>query len=104
MINKNLIGVEVISADPFIQGNEIDKNKIFGIFTRSYLKYRCDGVIQNNKSISNNRECGIACIGKLNFTLIEFNKLISFNKKAGIQIAGGAHCHIQKNVIEKNLG
>jgi F-box protein 11 len=77
IITKNFVGIEVIAADPLIFNNTIDKNNSFGVFTRNYEDFnkilRCDGKIKSNLSIAGNKECGIACIGKQNFTRIESN-------------------------------
>ena len=103
-IISNLNGVEVVSADPFIFANKIEKNTIHGIYTYTYNDFRCDGRIKTNLSISGNFECGIFCEGNQNFTRIQLNSFIGYNKKAGIKVDNGARVQINNNKISKNLG
>ena len=104
-IKTNNIGIEVISADPLILNNRIDKNYTDGIITKVYEGLRCDGRIKSNQTISGNKENGIHCTGARNFTRIESNTFIGYNKKAGIKADNEARIVIiNKNVISKNLG
>lgn len=47
-IRTNTIGIEVLSADPFICNNRIDKNYSDGIHTKVFEQLRCDGRIKKN--------------------------------------------------------
>lgn len=47
-IKTNQVGVEVLSADPFIFNNRIDKNYTDGILTKVFELLRCDGRIKAN--------------------------------------------------------
>lgn len=44
----NVVGVEVLSADPQIFNNKIDKNFTDGILTKVFEQLRCDGKIKSN--------------------------------------------------------
>lgn len=93
-----------MSADPFIFNNRIDKNYYDGIITKVFELLRCDGRIKSNQTISGNKENGIHCTGMNNFTRIESNNFIGYNKKAGIKADSEARISIYKNKISKNLG
>ncbi|KRX06053.1 Pectin lyase fold/virulence factor [Pseudocohnilembus persalinus] len=103
-IMQNKCGIEIISAEPYIQGNVIEKNLTNGILASTYDNVRCDGKIVSNVSISQNRENGIMCIGNNNYIQILENNDISYNKKAGLKISEYAHVFVEKNIISKNLG
>lgn len=103
-IKTNTIGIEVLSADPFIFNNKIDKNLGDGVLTKCYEQVRCDGRIKNNQAISGNKENGIHCTGANNYTRIESNNFIGYNKKAGIKADTEAKISIFKNKVSKNLG
>jgi F-box protein 11 len=64
---------------------------------------RCDAKIKNNE-ISGNKENGINCNGNNNFTRIENNTFIGYNKRAGIKADNNASIIVYKNMIGKNLG
>lgn len=70
-IKTNVCGIEVLSGDPFIFNNRIDKNYTDGILTKVFEVIRCDGRIKSNQTISGNKENGIHCTGLHNFTRIE---------------------------------
>ena len=67
-------------------------------------QHRCDGRIKSNQTISGTKENGIHCTGLKNFTKIESNNFICYNKKAGIKADSDAHIVVVKNKISKNLG
>lgn len=47
-IKTNVVGIEVLSADPFIFNNRIDKNYTDGVLTKVFELLRCDGRIKSN--------------------------------------------------------
>jgi len=47
-IKSNNCGIEVLSGDPFIFNNRIDKNYTDGILTKVFELLRCDGRIKSN--------------------------------------------------------
>lgn len=102
-IRTNNSGIEVISGDPTIINNRIEKNYTEGILTKVFEIIRCDGRIKSN-IITGNKENGIHCAGLNNFTRIEQNTFIGYNMKAGIKADSDAHIIIYKNKISKNLG
>jgi F-box protein 11 len=59
----------VISGDPYILNNLIEKNYGNGITTNIYDNLRCDGKIRNNE-ILGNLENGVECIGNSNFSRV----------------------------------
>ncbi|EGR30705.1 hypothetical protein IMG5_125070, partial [Ichthyophthirius multifiliis] len=103
-IRLNSPGIEIISSDPYIMDNKIDKNNTSGIVSLVFQDYRCDGRIKSNISISGNKQYGISCSGIKNYTKIEQNQCISYNKKSGIRADENAEIAIYKNNISKNLG
>ncbi|CAK85226.1 unnamed protein product (macronuclear) [Paramecium tetraurelia] len=103
-IKTNIVGIEVLSADPQIFNNKIDKNFTDGILTKVFEQLRCDGKIKSNQTISGNKENGIHCTGQNNYTRIESNTFIGYNKKAGIKADTESRISIFKNKISKNLG
>ena len=64
--------IEVLSADPKIIMNKITKNFEYGIVTIAKNGLRCDSLIKLN-IIEKNKECGILCAGRENFTVITKN-------------------------------
>lgn len=82
--------------------NSIRLNFENGIVSIAKNFIRCDGVIKYNK-IEKNKENGILCAGKENFTRIEKNPSISSNRRAGIKAIEGAHISIVKNKINSNF-
>lgn len=66
--------------------------------------FRCDGKIKSNISISGNKDNGIMCVGIKNYTRIEFNPNISYNKRSGIKADDNSEICIFKNSISRNLG
>ena len=96
-------GIEVLSGDPTILMNKIQKNYESGIVTIAKDFLRCDGVIKFNE-IERNKENGILCAGKENYTRIEKNQLIGNNRRAGIKAVEGAQISIVKNNIQSNFG
>jgi len=106
-IRYNSYGIEMISCEPLIKRNIIEKNYKHGIYIWSYSSFggeniRCDGEIYNNL-IQSNLEYGIRCKGK-NCQPRIFNKnKITFNKMAGIKIDHNAYPVIIDNEILKNL-
>lgn len=101
-IKLNQVGVEVISGEALIFNNKIEKNYSDGIITRCHEDLRCDAKIKSNE-ISGNKENGIKCSNNNNFTRIEQNEFIGYNKKAGVRADNGASIVIIKNNISKNL-
>ena len=76
-IRQNSIGIEsnkilllVVSGDPFILNNLIEKNYGNGITTSVFDNLRCDGKIRNN-DILGNLENGIDTSGNTNYTRVE---------------------------------
>ncbi|KAL4497849.1 hypothetical protein ABPG72_000604 [Tetrahymena utriculariae] len=102
-IKQNQVGVEVISGEPFIFSNKIDKNYTDGILTNTFDKIRCDAIIKNNLSICRNNDNGIHCKGINNYTKIELNSFVAYNKKAGIKVDEEATVSIFKNKVLKNF-
>ena len=88
-IKLNQIGIEVISGEPYIFNNIIDKNYSDGIITKVHEDLRCDAKIKNNE-ISGNKENGICCTGNKNFTRIENNTFIGTNEYMSRQEWGGS--------------
>ena len=103
-IKLNKVGIEVLSGDPFIFNNKIDKNFTDGLLTKVFEQLRCDGKIKSNVSISGNKENGIHCTGFKNYTKIEQNAFIGYNKKAGVKADNDAYIVVYRNKISKNLG
>ncbi|KAL4501682.1 hypothetical protein ABPG72_018733 [Tetrahymena utriculariae] len=103
-IRLNRPGIEVVSGDPYIYENRIDKNISSGIVTVAYSDYRCDGRIKSNISISGNRDFGVVCSGIKNHTKIESNTCISYNKKSGIRAEDNSEIYLFKNKISRNMG
>eukprot|EP01017_Pseudomicrothorax_dubius_P037831 TRINITY_DN5597_c0_g1_i1.p1 TRINITY_DN5597_c0_g1~~TRINITY_DN5597_c0_g1_i1.p1 ORF type:complete len:544 (+),score=130.28 TRINITY_DN5597_c0_g1_i1:50-1681(+) len=101
-IRLNKYGIEVLSADPLIISNKIDKNYADGIVTRVYEELRCEPQIFNNE-ISGNKENGIHVMGAGNFSRIDANVFIGYNKKAGVRVCLRGHAILLKNNIGKNL-
>jgi F-box protein 11 len=54
--------------------------------------------------IEKNKENGIVCAGKENYTRIEKNPSVSNNRRAGIKCVEGAHVSIIKNKVCSNFG
>ena len=63
---------------------------------------RCDGIIKLN-DIEKNKDNGILCAGKGNYTRIEKNIAISNNRRAGIKAVEGASISVIKNKIFSNF-
>jgi len=63
---------------------------------------RCDGVIKYNV-IEKNKDNGIVCAGRENYTRIEKNQSISSNRRSGIKALEGASITIIKNKINSNF-
>ncbi|KRX05550.1 Pectin lyase fold/virulence factor [Pseudocohnilembus persalinus] len=103
-IKLNQIGVEVVSGEPTIIINKIDKNFEDGVFTYTHKNFRCDAKIITNLSIAGNKENGVFCKGMNNFTVVQNNYFIGYNKKAGVKVDLNAHIYINKNRITKNMG
>ncbi|CAD8139625.1 unnamed protein product [Paramecium pentaurelia] len=103
-IKSNVVGIEVLSAEPSIFDNKIDKNFTDGVLTKVFEQLRCDCRIRSNQTISGNKENGIHCTGQNNYTRIEDNTFIGYNKKAGIKADTESRISILKNKISKNLG
>jgi len=97
----------MISSEPLIKHNIIEKNYKHGIYIWSYSSFggeniRCDGEIYNNL-IQSNLEYGIRCKGKQCRPMIFGGNKVTFNKMAGICATHKARPKIMKNTIEKNL-
>lgn len=63
---------------------------------------RCDGLIMYNE-IEKNKDNGILCAGKNNFTRIEKNTAIANNRRAGIKAVEGASISVIKNKVFSNF-
>ena len=100
---KCLTAIEVLSADPKILMNKMTKNYEYGIVTIAKNGLRCDGVIKFNV-IEKNKECGILCAGKDNYTMIMKNQSISSNRRAGIKCIENCAISIIANKIFSNFG
>lgn len=83
--------------------NKVRQNFENGIVTIAKDFLRCDGVIKFNE-IDRNKENGILCAGKENFTKLEKNQLIGSNRRAGIKVMEGATVSIVKNKVMSNFG
>jgi hypothetical protein len=62
----------------------------------------CEPKILKNEIFSN-KEYGLLIGGLNNIALIEDNRLIAYNKMAGIKVENYAHPRIIKNIIFKNI-
>lgn len=102
-IKLNQDGIHVMSADPHIFKNKIEKNYQNAIFVCTHDDIRCDGLMEKNE-ISANKRNGIHVTGFNNFPRIIGNTFIQYNKLAGIRVDNGAHCSILRNSVSKNLG
>ena len=102
-IKLNQDGIHVISADPHIFKNKIEKNYQNAIFISTHDDIRCDGLIEKNE-ISANKRNGIHVSGYNNYPRILGNTFIQYNKLAGIRVDNNAHCSIFRNSVSKNLG
>lgn len=98
-LNRN--GIEVISADPKIYDNVIERNLENGIMIKSIEAFVSIPIIRLN-DISSNRFNGIYCTGMANKTKILKNT-IHFNKKSGIAVDKSASVNIIDNDIHKNI-
>jgi hypothetical protein len=63
---------------------------------------RCDSMIKFNE-VEKNKDNGILCAGKENYTRIEKNQSIANNRRAGIKAIDGASISIIKNKINSNF-
>ncbi len=97
------VGIETISSEPMVSNNHIEGCLEFGIHTSTYKKLRNDTRIKRNSCIAGCRKSGILCSGLNNFTKIDYNHAVSYNKEAGIWVQEGAHIHVYKNKIMRNL-
>jgi hypothetical protein len=88
-ISKCVTGIEAVSADPLIIMNSIKQNFENGIVTIAKNFLRCDSTIKYN-IIEKNKDNGILCAGKENYTRIEKNPSIANNRRAGIKVVEGA--------------
>jgi hypothetical protein len=101
-IVKCITGIEVLSADPLIIMNNIKQNFENGIVTIAKNFLRCDSTIKFNV-IEKNKDNGILCAGKENYTRIEKNQSIANNRRAGIKAIEGAFITVIKNKINSNF-
>lgn len=102
-IKLNHCGVEVVSGEPLITHNNIEKNYNDGVYTTVHEDIRCDAIIKGNE-ISGNKENGVNCSGNMNLTRIEDNRFIGYNKMAGVKGDNYARISVTNNTISKNLG
>ena len=102
-ITQSKSGIEVVSAQPTIVMNTIEKNHESGIISMTRKDLRCDALIKYN-TIQRNKDCGIVCTGENNFTRIEKNLCVNQNAKAGIKAENDAQISITNNKIAKNFG
>lgn len=101
-IKLNQDGILVLSADPHIFKNKIEKNYQNGILIASHDEMRCDGLIEKNE-ISANKRNGIHVSGAENYVRILGNPFIQYNKFAGIRVDNNAHASILRNSVSRNL-
>lgn len=101
VISLNHAGIEVISSDPMIIENDISHNHRNGVMVNSIENLIAMPKICNNKIFSNNGH-GVECIGMGNKSMISKNQ-ISFNKKAGVQVASSATVSVFDNRIFDNI-
>jgi hypothetical protein len=101
-IIKCTTGIEVLSGDPLIIMNTIKQCFENGIVTIAKNFIRCDTTIKFNV-IEKNKDNGIICAGKENYTKIEKNHSIANNRRAGIKAVEGASISIVKNKINSNF-
>jgi len=74
-----------------------------GIVTIAKNFTRCDSTIKFNV-IEKNKDNGIICAGKENYTKIWKNQSIGSNRRAGIKAVEGASISVVKNKIASNFG
>ena len=98
-LNKN--GIEILSADPLIDDNIVEKNNQNGILVKSLETLISNPNIKKN-DISSNVGNGIFCTSIGNNSHIVSNK-IHFNKHAGIKVGDTANVKILRNDIYKNI-
>ena len=82
--------------------NKIKQNFENGIVTIAKNELRCDGLIKYNE-IEKNKDNGILCAGKANYTRIEKNPIIANNRRAGIKAVENASIAVVKNKIYSNF-
>jgi F-box protein 11 len=75
-IKLNQDGIEVISAEPYIFNNIIDKNYSDGVVTKVFDSLRCDAKIKNNE-ISGNKVFVTYLYNIFLFIILLFIKLFS---------------------------
>ena len=63
---------------------------------------RCDSLLKYN-TIEKNKDNGILCAGKENYTRIENNNIIKSNRRSGIKALEFAHITVINNTIESNF-
>lgn len=63
---------------------------------------RCDSLLKYN-TIEKNKDNGILCAGKENYTRIENNNMIKSNRRSGIKALEFAHITVINNTIESNF-
>jgi F-box protein 11 len=101
-ISSNQNGIEILSADPYISTNKVCKNYKEGIIVKAYDHLYCFPILYNNEILSN-RMNGVHCIGLNNNTKLINNRVIAYNKMAGVRVDDEAHIVAAKNLILKNL-
>lgn len=92
----------MLSADPHIFKNKIEKNYQNGIYISTHDDLRCDGLVEKNE-ISANKRNGIHVTGPNNYARVIGNPFTQYNKFAGIRVDNHAHCSILRNSVSKNL-
>ena len=98
-LNKN--GIEVISSDPRIEDNIIERNYQNGILVKAMESLIAYPKIYDNK-ISSNTKNGVLCLGLKCTARIKKN-VIHSNKMAGITIERNAVAVIIDNDIYRNI-
>lgn len=93
----------VVSGDPYILNNLIERNFTNGVSCSSYDNMRCDGKLRNNE-ILGNVENGVEVVGETSFTKVLANhkiesNVIMHNLKAGVRCKQGADVSIFQNKI-----
>jgi len=78
------IGIQVVSADPLINMNKVMKSSECGIHVLTKNSLQAEAIIKYNWVEKNFGE-GIILEGDQNFSRVEKNHHISYNKKAGVK-------------------
>ena len=100
-ISLNRNGIEVISSDPLIYENVIEKNYENGVMIKS-IEQLCSFPVLRGNDIMSNKSNGVICLGITNKAKLTKNT-ICFNKMAGVKIEKSASVFLVDNDIYKNI-